>query len=78
MWSRMAWSHWWSGWAVRLLTDLVVDDGGEDGWGGIGTATRMVRGEGGGGCSSTASSLSRRSAISARRAAISAEHEACF
>ena len=42
------------------------------------TVARMVCGEEGGGCSRLASSFLQRTAISARRAAISAVHEVCF
>ena len=76
LWSRTAWSHWWSGWAVRLLTDDMEEDGDDGGLVGLSTA-RTVRGEGGAGISSASESFFRRSAISARRAAISAEHEVC-
>ena len=55
-----------------------MDDDGEGGeLVGFGTAI-TVRGEGGAGTSSASLSFPRRSAISARRAAISAAHEACF
>ena len=76
LWSSTGWSQLWSGWAVRLLTDDMDEDGEGGELVGFGTAT-IVRGEGGAGVSSASLSFLRRSAISARRAAISAEHEEC-
>ena len=47
LWSRTAWSHLWSGSAVRLLTNDMEEEDGEDG-GPMGLSTaRTVRGEGG-------------------------------
>ena len=49
MWSRTAWSHWWSGWAMPLLIDVNEDEVGEEGWGwgDLSTDMRMVMGMGG-------------------------------
>ena len=65
---------------MPLLIDVSDEEVGEEGgrgWGGLSTDARMVRGEGDGGWSRTSAIFFQRSAISARRAAISAEHEVC-
>ena len=83
VWSRAAWSHGWSGWAMPLLIDVKEDEGdvGTEGdgwgWGDFSTDARMVRGEGGVGCSRYSANFFRRASTSARRAAISAEHVGC-
>ena len=82
-WSRMAWSYRWSGWAMPLLIDVKEDEedadvGGEGwDWGDLSTVARMVHGERGIGCSRNSAILFRRASISARRAAIPAEHIVC-
>ena len=49
VWSRAAWSHGWSGWAMPLLIDINEDEVGEEGWGwgDLSTDVRMVHGDGG-------------------------------
>ena len=76
MWSRTAWSHLWSGWAVWLLTDDMEEDGDDGGLVGFSTA-RTVHGEEGAGTSSASESFFQRSAISTWRAAILAKHVVC-